>query len=365
MHPRRTASQRNTAHLFDGIAFFDVSGLTYEAGIRASIGQAVPLLALYSIDRLDLAFYASFAAFTAIYGREEPYRSRWWSVALVALGLVGSISLGVISSHYEFPMWVVFAILSAVIIVTHPLSYVIEWIPRGSLFFVFAFVVTASRPVAESPTVAIMVAAASATFSWLVVMSGWFFRLVPAFRRRMRPLPLAPDRTLRSGTEPAIVYLTFFTVLGVLVAGGLALALDQTVHHYWAIVTVAAIFVNPAALVSFDRMMHRIIGTFAGVGLAAALFGGTTHPLYLILVIATCAFIVEVIISRHYGAALSFITPLAIGASNLGGTNDWETLFVDRSRETFLGAAVTFVIILGLRWQLHRRGLLRKSLSVD
>ncbi|HLR44000.1 MAG TPA: hypothetical protein VK065_02305 [Brevibacterium sp.] len=43
---------------------------------RIALGVAVPLLLLLAADRLDLAIYAAFGAFTGIYARNETAGSR-------------------------------------------------------------------------------------------------------------------------------------------------------------------------------------------------------------------------------------------------------------------------------------------------
>ena len=352
------------AGLFEGLAGFDVRAITYEAALRASLGQAIPLLTLYALGRIDLGIYASFAAFTAIYGRNEPYRHRWISITAAAICLVLSVFAGTAAS--AAPQWVVALGLAAVIGITLPLSFVMEWIPRGSLFFVFAYLACANYTMpADGPRTVVLVTLASAGVSWCIVMSGWALRQVRPIRARMRDLAYVPRRRIHSATDPAMVRLTCFAAGGAVVAGLFASLLDVATHHYWAMVTVAAIFANPGALVSFERLVHRVVGTLAGVGFAAALFGGQPPTLFVIIVCVLCSFTVEAVIGTHYGVGLAFITPLAIGAANLGLTTEWETLFVDRSRETFIGAAVTFVIILFHRWRLQRHGLLRTSHSVD
>lgn len=358
--------RRRTAELFDGLAGFDVGAITYEAAIRASLGQAIPLLTLWSLDRIDLGIYASFAAFTAIYGRSEPYRHRWLSTLVAALCLVASVFAGLAVRLAQLSDWAVAAGLAVIIAVTLPLSFVMQWIPRGALFFVFAYLAIANYPVpADGPALPIAVTLASAALSWCIVMSGWVLRRIGPVGARMRELPHVPERRIRSATDPAVLRVTVFAILGALSAGFIASCLDVASHHYWAMVTVAAIFANPVALVSFERLVHRVVGTLAGVGFAAALFGGNPPSLFVIIVCVLCSFTVEAVIGSHYGVGLGFITPLAIGAANLGLTTDWETLFVDRSRETFIGAAVTFVIILFHRWRLQRHGVLRPSRSTD
>lgn len=347
----------NRPRLFEGLALFDASRLTYEAAVRASLGNFLPLITLYSLGRIDLGIYAAFAAFTAIYGRSEPYRSRWLSVATVAVTCILCIIAGSAVQLLGAPLWLMLAGAALVTVITLPMSFGMQWIPKGSIFFLFAFLACANYPVPEEGLgLVAIVAIASGLTSWCIVMSGKLLRLVPRIDARLRPLPHEPVRSLSSALAPDVLRLTAAALLGMTVAGVVAWSLNFATHQYWAMLTVAAIFSTPSAMVSFERTMHRLAGTLAGVGCAAALFGGNPPTLYVIIACALCQFIVEVIVSHHYGVALTFITPLAIGASNLNLTSDWETLFVDRSRETLIGAACAVAIIVAVRWRMLRRG---------
>ena len=55
---------------------------------RAAISLAIPLLVLYMIDRSDLAMYASFGAFAAIYGRYDTNANRYRMQASAGLAIV-------------------------------------------------------------------------------------------------------------------------------------------------------------------------------------------------------------------------------------------------------------------------------------
>lgn len=343
--------------ILSGLPLFNASRLTYEAATRASLGVFIPLITLYAIDRIDLGIYAAMAAFTSIYGRSEPYRSRWLSVLTVAVVLVGCITTGTLVSLAGAPLWLVLAGAAAVVATTLPLSYGMDFVPKGSIFFLFAFLACANAPVPdEGIGIAALTASGSAATAWCIAMSGGVLRRVPAIARRLRPLPRQPKRSLAAAATPQVLALTVLAVLGTTTAGVFAWTLNLATHQYWAMVTVVAIFATPAAVRSFERTLHRVTGTLAGVGLAAALFAGNQPTLYVILVCVVCQFIVEVIIGHHYGVALTFITPLAIGATNLTMAYDWQTLFVDRSRETLIGAAATVLIIVAVRWRLQRRG---------
>src|SRR6187200_1670116 len=49
----------------------------HHVATRCAIGVFVPLITLVLLDRLDLAIFASFGAFTGIYGRNEPHAKRF------------------------------------------------------------------------------------------------------------------------------------------------------------------------------------------------------------------------------------------------------------------------------------------------
>jgi hypothetical protein len=51
---------------------------------------------------------------------------------------------------------------------------------------------------------------------------------------------------------------------------------------------------------------------------------------------------------------LVFLSPLAIGMSNLSRDLPWPRLLIDRATEASLGASVAFVVILLGRWPLTK-----------
>ncbi|HSP74931.1 MAG TPA: FUSC family protein, partial [Cryobacterium sp.] len=57
----------------------------------------------------------------------------------------------------------------------------------------------------------------------------------------------------------------------------------------------------------------------------------------------------EILIGKHYGAALLFVTPLALTVAHLAGSVAVPTLLVDRVVETALGGAVAVLIVLAAR----------------
>ena len=328
----------------------DPARMDWESAIRAALAALIPLLTLYALGRLDLGIYASFGAFTALYGRREPYRLRAQTLTIAGACVLASIVAGVLVQLAGAPWWLVAAGFVPVVMAGVLLTAALQWIPPGAVFFAFGYLGCAMRPVdAEQFGDAVLVAGGTVLLSWLLGMSGALLRLVPAVRARLRPLVRRPERDARAMAAGEHWGLIAVTLVASGLAGVAAVGLSVATHHYWAVVTVVGIFSAAGAMFSFERISHRVVGTLLGIGLAAALYGGTPHPLYVIAVVTVCVAVTELIIGQHYGFALTFITPLAIGAVNIGLTHSWETLFVDRARETLIGGAVCLVVVALLR----------------
>lgn len=336
-----------------GIRGIEFSRLDWRAATRAAVSTGVPLIVLASIDRLDLAIYASFAAFTALYGRNEPYRQRWLTLLLSGAVLLAAVVGGVATSIAGTPTWLAGIGLSLVIAAGVLLTAIMQWIPMGAIFFTFAYLGTSVRP--TDPTIfwdAVLVAASVVAFSFAVGMSGALLRSIPALGRRVPAPNRQPHRRLRQAITAENGWMILVTLLAAWAAAVIAATLDVATHHYWAVVTVTAIFSAPSHLFGFERISHRVVGTLVGVGLAAALYGGEPHPIYVIAVLLLCTFATELVVGQHYGFALAFITPLAIGATSLGAPSNYEVLFVARARETLIGGLVCLAVVyLVRRWR--------------
>jgi len=351
--PPRTTSISIPAQLGPG---FDFGRIDYAAALRASLCIAIPFAALYAADRLDLGVYAAFASFTAIYGRDEPYRHRVWTVASAgALNLAAVVAGILLHAAGPSPVALVIGVVVVVAVCT-AVSRAMHWIPRGAIFFLFGFLVCALAPADPSTAPdAIALSCAVAVLGFLIGMSGALLRLVPAWDRALGPLGRVPVRRTSAAWDATSIAVTVATLVGAGVSWAIVAFTGAAEHVYWTTVTVAAIFSGPNALTSYERTGMRVVGTLVGIGVAAALFGGSPSVLYVCVVIVLCQFATEATIAIHYGVALAFLTPLAIGASNVTGASDWAVLYTDRARDTLVAGAVCFAIIVLVRaWVLRR-----------
>jgi len=323
-----------------------------EVGLRAGLAVAVPLVALLLAGRLELAAYATFGAFTALYGRNEPYRLRVRSTTVGGAAVLLSVVAGTVVAALGEPFWLLAVLLLVVVGGGSLLATVFQLIPAQALFFVFALLVCAAVPTPPGEVVPrIALAVAAAVFAWLLTMSGWVVR-----RFLPRGLTGVPWRELarrpsvdRSALSDPLVWLAVGqNVVGVVIAGGLAVMFGLG-HAYWAVVSLVAVIPPARAAHSISRSIHRVVGTVIGVGVTALLLFWSPPPVFLIVVIVACQVFAEILVARHYGSALVFITPMALAVAHLATPTPLTALVVDRVLETVLGAGIGMLIVLGAK----------------
>lgn len=327
--------------------------LDIEVATRAGLAVAIPLIVLASIGRLDLALYASFGAFTSLYGRSEVYRTRLRTASSAALMLVACITAGVLVSRAGGALIALVGGLFLVLLVGVILSRTLSLHPPTPIFFVFAFLVCGIVPVpGGSPSLAILIGVASAVLALAITMSGWLLRRGRVFgaSRLLKPLPrravLRPNAWRDGGVWLNIAQL----VVGALIAGGAASAMGLG-HSYWAVVSVVAVVPPARATHSISRSIHRTLGTLAGVLVTGLVLWSHPAVWLIILIVTICQFGAEIFVGRHYGAALVFITPLALLMVHLSSPSAHvPDLLVDRAIETALGAVVGMLMVLLARF---------------
>lgn len=329
--------------------------LEFEVATRAATAMAVPLLVLYAIGRVDLAAYACFGAMTALFGRSEPYRVRMRTGTTAGAALVVSVGLGASLAAVSAPFFVQVVGLLVVITAGILVAARAGLFPPTPLFFVFGYAVCALIPVPAGQLAwRILLALASAVFAWLLVMSGWALRRVAARRPHLfKELPRRYAVRRRPWRDPAVLTVLAQSLIGALAAGAASTALGIG-HSYWSVVSVLAVLPPPGARHSVAKSVHRIVGTAAGVVVTGVILLPGPPQILLVVVVIVAQFGAEILVGRNYGAALLFITPLAITVSHLASPVTVPQLLIDRFVETALGATIGLLLVLAARL-LHGR----------
>ena len=117
-------------------------------------------------------------------------------------------------------------------------------------------------------------------------------------------------------------------------------------HPYWAMVSAVVPLASRDLNAQLTRGAQRVIGTFAGLAVAAVLLSVELPTLALILVVVTLQACAELWVGRNYAIALVAITPLALLMVHLVAPAPTGILLVDRGVETVIGVAVGVALAL-------------------
>ena len=323
---------------------FGPDGGAWRVAVRCMVSIGVPMLVLLAIDRLDLLGAAAFGAFAAVFGRELGPGARARLQALMGAGLTASVLIGLAAAHLPWRPWSGTVVVVAVGIVACVLGNVVRWKPAGPLFFIFASGAFAGAPAlgAAQAALAVGVTVATAAFAVLVGAAG------AVATGHVRRSAGSGDRAVRGRWRDAagdgmLVDVVAASTLAAAVA--LALGLE---HVYWAVLSA----VVPASVSLrgpwIAKGTHRVVGTAAGVLLAAPLLmlampGWAVVVVALVLQLGT-----ELFVPRNYGFAMLFITPLALLISNAAHPGDPAKLLLDRFAATVVGIGIG-MLVLGAR----------------
>ncbi|MDR7082075.1 putative membrane protein YccC [Arthrobacter ginsengisoli] len=323
----------------------------HQVAIRCAISVFVPLITLLLLGRLDLAIFASFGAFTGIYGRNQPHAVRFglqlragtlMLVVMLAAALTARAGAAFALTAAQNLWLQVFATT----LVAGCCSLIVAWWrlrPAGSLFHIFAFAAIASIPDQPPLGQGMLVAVLTVAFSLLVGVSS------RVLRSRRTPWVLPARRPLSKAEQRAALLES----IGYLVAAGLAGTLATLVgerlgfgHNYWAMVAAVVPLVGHSTRHRVSRGVQRILGTAIGLVLLAGILLLQPSPWQTVLVIAACQFGAEMFIARQYVLAQIFVTPLALISTLLVVPAAPGILLRDRIFETVIGAAVGIAVVL-------------------
>jgi uncharacterized membrane protein YccC len=126
--------------------------------------------------------------------------------------------------------------------------------------------------------------------------------------RTQAPQPVAP---LPPATFEFVVFDS--VVIGLFV--GLSMALAQLLdlqRAYWVPVSCVAVIQGISFRAVWNKQLQRLVGTVLGLLLFLGLLALPLDKWTISLMVMVLSFIVEVMIVRHYGFAVIFITPLTL-----------------------------------------------------
>ncbi|WP_432561660.1 FUSC family protein [Kineococcus sp. SYSU DK003] len=317
----------------------------WRVAVRASCCLLLALLALWWLEHLAWALYATFGVFASVYGGRAPVPGRWRTQGAVGILLVAAVATGAAVAVSVDRTLLVVPVAAAWAAGTSLLADRGRWRPPGPMFFVFAVTACGSVPVAASDVGPVTgVAAGAAALS--VLLGVLEVRLAPS-RAAAPPPPHVPREV------PLLAHALCCAVV-VAAAGGVAVALGIG-HPYWAMVAAVVPLAAPTSSTQVVRGVQRSLGTVVGVLVAAVLLAPPLPALAVVVLLAVLQGATELVVTRNYGLAMLFITPLALLSGQLALTRPVATLVADRVLETLVGVVVGLLGALVFRALVARR----------
>ncbi len=135
------------------------------------------------------------------------------------------------------------------------------------------------------------------------------------------------------------------SVIGVFVGGGYLLALLMNLENpYWVPISTAAVLQGATFRAVWHRNVHRIVGTFIGMGLAWIIFSMSPGVWALAVLIGLLSFAIEMLVTRNYGLAVIFITPLTVIFADASlAAQAPEALILTRLVDIVIGSMIGYV----------------------
>ena len=303
----------------------------WQLPLFAALASGFPLLVGAYFNHLDYGLVSSLGGLVFLYAPNTPLSHRMVSLMACAFGLCACYTLGVMVHFLPFLLVVMLSGLT--MLVTMVCRFYMLG-PPGSLFFIMAAAIGAYAPI-EVPQVPLVVGLM--TMGCLqACLRAFFYDLYILRKQAAQPVGPLPRASFDFVIVDSVVTGAFV---------GIALVLAQALHldrAYWVPVSCLAVMQGVSLRAVWNKQVHRIAGT--GVGLLLS-WGLLTLPLNrwtVSLVMIALAFVIEMLVVRHYGLAMVFITPLTLllaEATHLGQGAP-ATLIQARLFDTVLGSVV-------------------------
>ncbi len=297
----------------------------------AALATGLPLLIGAWFDHLGYGLVSSLGGLVFLYAPNTRLSHRMVSLMACAFGMSACYALGAMS-HFLPALLIPLLTFIAILVSMVCRFYVLG--PPGSLFFIMAAAIGAYTPI-ELEQIPLYVG--------LVTMGGLLAYLIAFFYsvyilRLQAPQPVAP-------LPPASFGFVIFDsiVIGALV--GISLLLAQALQlerPYWVPVSCVAVIQGASLRAVWTKQVHRVVGTGVGLLVSWALLLLPLDKWGVALTMMALAFIIEVLVVRHYGLAAVFITPLTILLAEAAalGHGSPDALLLARFVDTVLGSVV-------------------------
>lgn len=313
------------------LAAISASDRRWQMPFCASLASGLPLLVGAYFGHLEYGLVSSLGGLTFLYLPNTPMAHRMLMLMASAFGMSACYTLGVMG-HFV-PLLLV-PVLSFIAVVVSMVCRFYRIGPPGSMFFIMTAAIGAYAPI---DILQVPLFVGLLTMGCLLACLIAFFYSIYILRLQ----PAQPETPLLPATFDYVLFDS--VVIGVFVGGSLALSQALALERaYWVPVSCLAVIQGGSLRAVWNKQIHRIAGTGAGLLLAWGLMSLPLDAWTVSLVMMALAFIIETLVVRHYGLAAIFITPLTIllvEATQLGQGSS-NAILQARFLDTILGSLV-------------------------
>ena len=316
--------------------------------VLASLCVGIPLIVGNYFDRLDYGILSCMAGLVILYMPTTSVATRMITLLACSFGFMISFFIGVCFSFNP--------IVSSVVLGLFAMS--VHWIvnhfkmkPPGGFFFIMIASLASCMPF-NLETIPIRVGLIGMGAMLACTLALLYSLFVAEKHSPKKELIVVENNNETTLFESVIVGVFIFLSL----ITGRLLELE---NPYWLPISCAAVMQGASLKHVWQRSFQRVLGTFIGLGLKWLLLLFKMTPLTICICIMVLQFIIEMLIVRHYGLAVVFITQLTLFLAEAGGamTVDATTLISVRFLDIFLGSCIGAVA----GWFLHDEQLRHKA----
>jgi len=316
--------------------------------LLASLCSGIPLLIGLYFQNLSYGILSCTAGLVILYLPSASLARRMITMLACSFGFMISFTIGIIFSFDP--------ILSAVVLGL--LAFGVQWTttyfgmkPPGSFFFLMIASIASCMPFhLETIPNKVGLVGMGAMLA-CVLAFVYSFYIVRKYPARSEPVHIK----IKKHHNTITAAITGFFV-------GLSLLIGNLLHlsnPYWVPISCLAVMQGVSLEHIWQRSFHRVLGTLIGLGFAWILLLRHLTPLTVCILIFVLQFIIEMLVVRHYGLAVIFITPLTILLAEAGSAINANpnVLIPSRLLDIVLGCVIGAIA----GWFIHHEQLREKA----
>lgn len=316
--------------------------------LLASLCVGIPLFVGLYLGKLQYAILSCTGGLVILYMPAAAQGKRMVTMLGCSLGFMLSFAIGILFSYNTL---VSAGMLGVLAFGVHRVTRYFRLKPPGNFFFIMLVSMGSCMPYELSaiPRKVVLIGMGNILACLLAFCYGLLLTQKPVLKKEAPPV-----------SEPRYAGIITSSIIGLVMGLSLLTAhVCKLSNPYWVPISCIAVMQGINTRHVWQRSLQRILGTCIGLGITWIILSFHLTPLSVCISILLLQFIVEMLVVRHYGLAVMFITPLTILLAEAGRAMSVNpgTLVSARFIDIVLGSLIG---ALG-GWFLYHRQLHQKA----